>query len=210
MAKLSNLELFKGKISDVKREILTHTSGSTSISTNPFTDRVSGSGSVETHHQYYTEFELCGTQFRFDGDFTFKDGDEVALYAERTGKGFCKVKILKNATRNFFDNEVEKESHQIFAFIGGFFGGYVGGLFIIFIIGLIASFVLGVDLKELTPAGSKADRLLTIATFCVVCPILGLLGSFTEYKKRKAERAKFAAMIAEIQSYKGEKGENKA
>ena len=205
MAKLSDLQLFKGKISDVKREILTRTSGSTSISTNAFTGKVSGSGSVETQHKYYTEFEINGTQFRFDGDFTFKDGDEVALYAELTGNGFYQARILKNATRNFFDNEITKEIHPIFAIIRGFFSGYMGGLFIIFIIGLIASFVLDVELKNLTVAGSQTDRLLTIATFCVVCPILGLLGSRIECKIARTQRTKLADMVKEIQGYKGEK-----
>ena len=202
MAKLSDLQLFKGKISDVKREILTRTSGSTSISTDAFTGKVSGSGSVETQHKYYTEFEINGTQFRFDGDFTFKDGDEVALYAELTGNGFYQAKILKNATRNFFDNEIEKPNNQFLEFIGGFVIGYVLGMVMVLVVGLVADKILNrADVAEML----NSNYALNIAIYGVFCPILGLLGGRSGYKNAKGKRTKLADMVKEIQGYKGEK-----
>lgn len=108
------LELFKGEISNAKKEVLTHTSGETKIATTGvFTREVSGSGSVQTHHEHYNEFAINNTQFRCYGDYTFKDGDKVALGAYPTNQGFYEVGIAKNATRNFILAILESHSHHL-------------------------------------------------------------------------------------------------
>lgn len=198
------LELFKGKISDVKKQLLTNTVGSTKISTNPFTDRVSGSGSVETYHEYYTEFEIDGNQFRFDGDYTFKDGDNVALYAYRTKKGFYKVEILKNTTRNFFDNQLEKPSGAIRNILEGFGGGFIWGLLLVAILTLISyilGYLFGFDIDAILPPGSTANHITTIVAFCVICPLLGLWGAKISFQKGKKTLIEFKARVKEIEDY---------
>lgn len=107
MASLLNVELFKGTINNVKKEVLTHTSGDTSISTNTFTGKVSGGGNVATYHEHYTDFKIDNQRFRCWGDYAFEDGDKVVLYASPTNKGFHKVETCKNFTRNFVSGKIK-------------------------------------------------------------------------------------------------------
>ena len=139
------LELFKGEISNAKKEVLTHTSGETKIATTGvFTREVSGSGSVQTHHEHYNEFAINNTQFRCYGDYTFKDGDKVALGAYPTNQGFYEVGIAKNATRNFYFSNLRKPFAP-FAFLRAFLSGFFGLGWLVIICSWILSKVIGFD-----------------------------------------------------------------
>lgn len=100
------MKRFGGIISNCKKEVLTHTSGSTTIESKRnlilFWDmRVEGGGKVETTHEHYTDFEIDDKVFRCYGDFMFKDGDKVSLYATESSKGYYRVEWIKNFTRDF-------------------------------------------------------------------------------------------------------------
>lgn len=100
------MERFEGVISNCKKEVLTHTHGNTTIESKRnwilFWDmRVEGGGRVETTHEHYTDFEINDKVFRCYGDFMFKDGDKVSLYAVESSKGYYRVEWIKNFTRDF-------------------------------------------------------------------------------------------------------------
>lgn len=109
---LSNLELVRGKISECKKEVLTHISGESEINTVPSFSgkKIIGRGSTSTQHEHYTEFKIDGVAYRCWGNYSFNDGDEVVLYALPTDKGYYYVANLKNFTRNFFTTELKTES----------------------------------------------------------------------------------------------------
>lgn len=59
---------------------------------------------------HIADFNIDEEKFRFksgkDDDYVFEDGDKVALFAERTNKGYHEVKAVRNFTRKFQgDNE---------------------------------------------------------------------------------------------------------
>ena len=114
------MEFFKGIVSNVKRETFSDTTGyvdgnikgSVGSSYGIFGDRlkVSGGttgkikGEIKTEHRHFLNFDIDDKSFRLDGDFVFKDGDKVALFAVNTGMGYYKVRTLTNHTKNFSYN----------------------------------------------------------------------------------------------------------
>lgn len=152
------MEVFKGKISNIRQQVLSHTSGNTSISTNAFTGNVSGSGSVQTHQEHYTDFELDGKVFRCDGNYMFKEGDSVALGAYDNGQGFWQVRILKNATRNFYFSHLRKRM-PIGGFIRGLFGGFFGSGIVVWLILWILDKIVGFS-KAVKESHLSAFRIL--------------------------------------------------
>ncbi|WP_286005329.1 hypothetical protein [Campylobacter avium] len=61
-------------------------------------------GDIKTVHKHFVNFDIDDKSFRLDGDFVFKDGDKVALFAVNTGMGYYKVRMLTNHTKNFSYN----------------------------------------------------------------------------------------------------------
>ena len=189
------MEVFKGKISNVNKQVLSHTSGSTSISTGAFTGKVSGSGSVETHHKHYAEFELNGKIFRCDGDYMFKDGDSVALGAYDNGQGFWQVRILKNATRNFYFSHLRKRI-PLGGFIGGLLAGFFGSAIVILLILWILDKIVGFS------KAVKESNLSAIA-YLVVVSVLAILIAIKSYKSINDERKTTLYFEGQIKDYAG-------
>ena len=189
------MQIFKGKISNVNKQVLSHTSGSTSVSTGAFTGKVSGSGSVETHHEHYAEFELDGKVFRCDGDYMFKDGDSVALGAYDNGQGFWQVQILKNATRNFYFSHLRKRI-ALGGFIGGLLLGFWGSGAIILLILWILDKIVGFS------KAVKESNLSAIA-YLVVVGVLAVLIAVKSYKSINDERKTTIYFEGQIKDYAG-------
>lgn len=131
-----DLEAFEGKICNVRKERLTHTSG-TIEPVNIKTSRsaiivgdvnISGSGgggSINTVHFYYTDFDIGDQSFRCEGDYTFKDGDTVVLYAYLTNQGFYQIEALKNLSRDFYAIKLKKPENPIWFMIKYIFASLV-------------------------------------------------------------------------------------
>lgn len=96
------MKFFKGTISNCKKEVLSHTSGSVNVST--VFGNVSGGGQTETKHEHYTNFELDEKIFRCYGDLIFKDGDSVKFYADKTDKGYYQSKIYRKYYTQFYQS----------------------------------------------------------------------------------------------------------
>ena len=188
------MQIFKGKISNVNKQVLSHTSGSTSVSTGAFTGKVSGSGSVETHHEHYAEFELDGKVFRCDGDYMFKDGDSVALGAYDNGQGFWQVKILKNATRNFYFSHLRKRI-ALGGFIGGLFGGFFGFGFLFWVVWWA--------LNKFVFDGSIGNSKIAFYAYCVAVVVSSILTAIKFYKSVNDERKTAIYFEGQIKDYAG-------
>lgn len=194
------MELFKGTISEVKKEILTHTSGVTRISTK---DRlfggkdVVGSGSVETKHEHYTDFLLDGKAFRCHGDYIFKDGDEVVLYAEQSNQGFCKVVILKNFTHNFVIFAKKKRAIGEFLLMAVL--GAPGLTLFLMLVCFVVYFIVRifVDVPENVHSIVNKVSEYTLKGFFVLFEILAVYGLFDGLKSNK----NLAKLNAQIQNY---------
>lgn len=103
------MELFKGVISNCKKDVLSTTTGYTSGIIDTKDSLFSGKnvkgnirGEIKTEHTHYIHFSIDGVSFRLEGDYVFENGDIVALYAENSGKGYHNVRFFKNFTRGFW------------------------------------------------------------------------------------------------------------
>lgn len=92
-------KIYKGRISGVGKETLTHTSGG-GVKTDMF-GKVKGK-EIDTEHKHYTNFILNDETFRCEGDYIFKDNDLLVFTATATNQGFYEVADCKNVTRGFF------------------------------------------------------------------------------------------------------------
>ena len=189
------MEVFKGKISNIRQQVLSHTSGNTSISTNAFTGNVSGSGSVQTHQEHYTDFELDGKVFRCDGNYMFKEGDSVALGAYDNGQGFWQVRILKNATRNFYFSQLRKRM-PIGGFIRGLFGGFFGSGIVFWLILWILAKIVGFS------KAVKESHLPPFAYLAVVA-FLAVFIAIKSYKNISDERKTTLYFERQVKDYAG-------
>ena len=213
---MPNLELFKGKISNVNKQVLTHTSGEIEksdikIKTNyslTFGKTISGKGGggggkITTTHEHYTDFNIAQTAFRCEGDYIFQDGDSVILQAEPTNQGFYKIKFLKNATKNFTIGELKftapVEPSPIFlSIVICLFAGV--GVWLLFLLGsFLVGFFIDIDKEAATYAAWEYARIGIAALF-------GLWAGKKEYHAQKAmipnfevEKAKFEKMKKEIE-----------
>lgn len=178
MASLLNVELFKGTINNVKKEVLTHTSGDTSISTNTFTGKVSGGGNVATYHEHYTDFKIDNQRFRCWGDYAFEDGDKVVLYASPTNKGFHKVETCKNFTRNFVAGKIKTPN-------GGLWGA-IKNLFAVAFSALISGFFIYLIVSSVVES-SIAKKIIVGVIIAIVAIIsfFAMFGGVAEDKKTK-------------------------
>lgn len=149
-----DLEAFEGKICNVKKERLTHTSGTiepvniktkkSAIITGDIIDITGsgGGGSINTVHFYYTDFDIGDKSFRCEGDYTFKDGDTVVLYAYLTNQGFYQIEALKNLSRDFYAIKLKKPENPIWFMIKSILAFLVGLPFMCVLFGTLIFAVL--------------------------------------------------------------------
>ena len=202
MANLFDMQAFKGQISKVKKEVLTHTSGeveATKIKTNyslTFGKTISGKGGggkITTTHEHYTNFKIDKTSFRCAGDYNFDEGDEVMLYASETNQGFYRVVFLKNASRNFIVSP-QAPSHPIFsAILCICFWGFL--TWIALVASSILDFLIGFDEQKL----SFYETIIIVIGVCC-----GILFTFLGFKFAKTQRSNFNEVYDEIIKYNGE------
>lgn len=134
-------------------------------------------GKTETKHEHYTNFELDEKIFRCYGDLIFKDGDSVKFYADKTDKGYYKVKYIENITRNFtkadsyFDNPPK-----------GMFGAVIKGIFGGAIFGVILATIIAVILSNFAKFSDMICGIIWI--IIVVLCILFAIWSSVDYMKR--------------------------
>lgn len=206
-----DLELFKGKISNVEKRVLTHTSGeigSTNIRTKTtiLGERAvvggGGGGKIETTHEHYTDFNIGNTAFRCGGDYIFKKDDNIILYAYPTNQGFYQVEVLKNITRNFRIWNLKEPKcpllPPILSFIFGFLGyGFLGLFGVGLIKGILAIFHIG---------ESISDGSVMLGAFILV----GFFGGIAMYRESEEKRTnypkfkqKYDEIIKEFAEYKG-------
>ena len=204
---MADLELFKGKISKVKKEVLTHTSGeieksdikiktSYSLTFGKSISGKGGGGKITTTHEHYTNFKIDKTSFRCAGDYNFDEGDEVMLYASETNQGFYEVLLLKNASSNFVV-ENYLPSTPILSGAGGIFGAGFGFIVVVKIISFIVSLIMGIDRQ------STAYELWDTCVI-VVGVIIGFFVGKYLYKNSKKENTIFDEAYKEIIKYNGE------
>ncbi|TQR59074.1 hypothetical protein [Campylobacter troglodytis] len=207
MANLFDMQAFKGQISKVKKEVLTHTSGEIEKSDIKIDAKYSflwqkvittgkgggGGGKITTTHEHYTNFNIDKTSFRCAGDYNFEDGDEVMLYANETNQGFYRVVFLKNASRNFIVSP-QAPSHPIFsAILCICFWGFL--TWIALVASSILDFLIGFDEQKL----SFYETIIIVIGVCC-----GILFTFLGFKFAKTQRSNFNEVYDEIIKYNGE------
>lgn len=106
-------QFFKGVISNCKSETLTHTSGKISTNWELFRGNVKR-GKIETRYTHYVDFDMDNKVFRCNGEYPFRDGDKVALYAVPNANGYYQVLNAKNLTRDFFVPNDYKDIASLF------------------------------------------------------------------------------------------------
>ena len=214
---MADLELFKGKISKVKKEVLTHTSGEIEksdikIKTNyslTFGKSISGKGGggggkIETTHEHYTDFNIDQTAFRCWGDYMFQDGDSVVLQGYPTNQGFYEIEFLRNATRNFTIGKLAGpiKPSPIFLSIVICLLASLG----VWLLLLLGSFVasLFIDISKETTAYAVWENVRI-----VLAVLFGLWAGKKEYQAQKAkipsfeaEKIAFEKLKKEIEEYK--------
>lgn len=198
MADLFDMQCFKGQISKVKKEVLTHTSGevkATEIKTKysffgkQIISGSGGGGAISTTHEHYTNFKLDKASFRCAGDYNFDEGDEVMLYASPTAQGFYEVAMLKNLTQNFVINN--SAPSRLISPIGWALGSFLGCVFIGGFAIAIISIILGFFL-ELSAYYFVLDGLMTAAFF--VGLLLGVRNFTKGSKENKIARERNAIL----------------
>lgn len=109
-----SLQLFQGVVSNCKENVLSSTYGNISTNADGYV-----SGSIGTRHNYYTTFDIGEVKFKCSGEYPFRDGDKVILYAS-LDDGYFKVQIFKNFTRNIVvEYPLSLSSNDYFdAFVG--------------------------------------------------------------------------------------------
>ena len=202
MADLFDMQCFKGQISKVKKEVLTHTSGevkATEIKTKysffgkQIISGSGGGGTISTTHEHYTNFKLDKASFRCAGDYNFDEGDEVMLYASPTAQGFYEVVLLKNASSNFVVANFAKSSPTTTA-VKAFFG--VG--FMAWIALAIVSFVLNLFI------GAEGTAYKVWESGVIVAAALaGLWFGKLGFQNSKQENAIFDEAYNEIVKFNG-------
>ena len=205
VANLFKMQSFKGQISKVKKEVLTHTSGeikSAEIKTrySLFFDRQiisggGGGGTVQTTHEHYTNFKIDKVSFRCSGDYIFDDGDEVMIYANQTNQGFYEVILLKNATNNFTVNHFSPSNSIITAL-----GVFITFGFLSFIALAIVSFLINLFIGV-----GKQSTLYMIWEngVMIVALLIGLWCGKIAFQNTKEENAIFHQAYKEIQNFNG-------
>lgn len=203
MANLFDMQAFKGQISKVKKEVLTHTSGeveATKIKTNyslTFGKTISGNGGggkITTTHEHYTNFKIDKTSFRCAGDYNFDEGDEVMLYASETNQGFYEVLLLKNASSNFVVTNFAKSSPTATA-VKSFFAVGIIAWIVLAIVSFILNLFIGAD--------GTAYKVWEIGVV-VVAALAGLFFGKFVFQSTRQENAIFDEAYKEIIKYNGE------
>ena len=205
VANIFKMQSFKGQISKVKKEVLTHTSGeikSTEIKTkySLFFDKQiisggGGGGKVQTTHEHYTNFKIDKVSFRCGGDYSFDDGDEVMIYANQTNQGFYEVILLKNTTSNFIVNHFSP-SNPIIAALGAFFlSGFFSWIALV-IVSIFIDLFIGVD-KQSTLYMIWENGVIIVAL------LIGLWFGKIAFQTTKDENAIFHKAYKEIQNFNG-------
>lgn len=204
MANIFKMQSFKGQISKVKKEVLTHTSGEIkpaeiktkySFFGKQIISGGGGGGTVQTTHEHYTNFKIDKVSFRCGGDYNFDDEDEVMIYASQTNQGFYEVILLKNTTSNFIVNHFSP-SNPIITALGAFFAfGFFSWIALVMVSILINLFI-GID---------KQSTLYTIWEYGVVIGalLIGLWFGKITFQTTKEENVIFHQAYKEIQNFNG-------
>ena len=166
-----------------------------------------GGGSIEinTTHEHYTDFEIDGVAFRCYGDLVFKDGDNVRLYAYKSSKGYYRVALIKNFTRDFYvgpkvakptqdDDKDDDKNHKksVFEIIGTSIFSLIAGSLISFlpilVVGWIVAFIVSsfVDGLEDLPFMTIC---IVISVVCgIVCAVASLMPESESAKQARKQR----------------------
>lgn len=205
VANIFKMQSFKGQISKVKKEVLTHTSSeikSTEIKTkySLFFDKQiisggGGGGKVQTTHEHYTNFKIDKVSFRCGGDYSFDDGDEVMIYANQTNQGFYKVILLKNATSNFTVNHFSP-SNPIITALGVFIASGFFSWIALVVVSFLINLFIGVD-KQSTLYMIWENGVMIAAL------LIGLWCGKITFQNTKEENAIFHQAYKEIQNFNG-------
>ncbi len=96
--------IFKGKVSNCRNELMSHTSGSfktSNVNTLPggTISGGGGSGSISTIHIHFTYFDMGNKSFVLQSNNPLSNGDEVVVYVESAPNGYHNVVSLKNLTK---------------------------------------------------------------------------------------------------------------
>lgn len=97
----------RGKVSNYRKEVVSHTSGEISISgvrslPSGHIEGGGGGGSVSTTHYHTMYFDIGNKSFAWSGNNPLSDGDEVALCSTPMANGYNQVECLKNITKGLF------------------------------------------------------------------------------------------------------------
>lgn len=97
----------KGKVSNYRKEVVSHTSGEISISgvrslPSGHIEGGGGGGSISTTHYHTVYFDIGNKSFAWSGNNPLSNGDEVALCSTPMANGYNQVECLKNITKGLF------------------------------------------------------------------------------------------------------------
>lgn len=111
----------RGKVSNYRKEVVSHTSGEISISgvrslPSGHIEGGGGGGSVSTTHYHTVYFDIDNKSFAWSGNNPLSDGDEVALCSTPMANGYNQVECLKNITKGLFFKKDYREDGAYIAY----------------------------------------------------------------------------------------------
>lgn len=110
----------RGKVSNYRKEVVSHTSGEISVSgvrslPSGHIEGGGGGGSISTTHYHTVYFDIGNKSFAWSGNNPLSDGDEVALCSTPMTNGYNQVECLKNITKGLFFKKNYREDDAYIA-----------------------------------------------------------------------------------------------
>lgn len=111
----------RGKVSNYRKEVVSHTSGEISVSgvrslPSGHIEGGGGGGSISTTHYHTVYFDIGNKSFEWSGNNPISDGDEVAVYSVPMTNGYNQVEYLKNITKGLFFKKDYREDDVYIAY----------------------------------------------------------------------------------------------
>lgn len=117
----NNAFFHRGKVSNYRKEVVSHTSGEISVSgvrslPSGHIEGGGGGGSISTTHYHTMYFDIGNKSFAWSGNNPISDGDEVALCSTPMANGYNQVECLKNITKGLFFKKNYREDDAYIAY----------------------------------------------------------------------------------------------
>lgn len=141
-------------------------------------------GETITTYEHIVSFDIGDESFRLLGDYVFKDGDEIALFASNSGKGYHDVYSFINYTKNITNIQMIKKQEKptIYETIRIL----IGSAIISAVVFIISAIILTLIFNDL---GSIISVILTIILFILL--FFGKRFAIIEENKEHNEQVSF-------------------